>query len=250
MRTIGDKLTAPPTTSSGIAHTTTMPTTVTWLGHGAFQIDSAGRSILIDPFLTGNPAAATTADAVNADAIIVSHGHGDHLGDTVAIAQRTGAVVIANYEITEWLARQGVRHTHAMNTGGAHAFDFGTVKLTIAHHSSGLPDGTYGGNPCGVLLRLPGATIYHACDTSLFAEMQSIGDEGLDLAIVPIGDNFTMGPDDALAAVKLLRPRHVIPDHYNTWPLIAQDGEAWAERVRAETTAQPIVLAPGGSFLL
>jgi L-ascorbate metabolism protein UlaG (beta-lactamase superfamily) len=227
-----------------------MPATVTWLGHGAFQIESAGRSILIDPFLTDNPAASTTADALPADAIIVSHGHGDHVGDTVAIARRTGAVVIANYEITEWLGRQGVKTTHPMNTGGAHAFDFGAVKLTIAHHSSGLPDGSYGGNPCGVLLRLHGATIYHACDTALFAEMHQLADEDLDLAILPIGDNFTMGPDDALAAVKLLRPRHVIPDHYNTWPLINQDADAWAERVRRETTAQPIILAPGGSLLL
>lgn len=227
-----------------------MPTTVTWLGHGAFQIETAGRTILIDPFLTDNPAASTTADAVKADAIIVSHGHGDHVGDTVAIARRTGAVVIANYEITEWLARQGVKNTHAMNTGGAHAFDFGTVKLTIAHHSSSLPDGTYGGNPCGVLLRLAGTTIYHACDTALFSEMHHLADEDLDLAILPIGDNYTMGPDDALAAVKLLRPKHVIPDHYNTWPVIAQDAEAWAERVRKETTAKAVVLKPGGSFVL
>jgi L-ascorbate metabolism protein UlaG (beta-lactamase superfamily) len=227
-----------------------MPTTVTWLGHGAFQIESAGRSILIDPFLTNNPAASTAADSIRADAIIVSHGHGDHVGDTVAIAQRTGAVVIANYEITEWLGRQGLKNTHPMNTGGAHAFDFGTVKLTIAHHSSGLPDGSYGGNPCGVLLRLPGARIYHACDTALFSEMHHLADEDLDLAIVPIGDNFTMGPDDALAAVKLLRPKQVVPDHYNTWPLIAQDGEKWAERVRGETTASPVVLRPGGAIEL
>ncbi len=227
-----------------------MPTTVTWLGHGAFQIESAGRSILIDPFLTSNPAASTTADAVRADAIIVSHGHGDHVGDTVAIANRTGAVVIANYEITEWLGRQGIRNTHPMNTGGAHAFDFGTVKLTIAHHSSGLPDGSYGGNPCGLLLRLPDATIYHACDTALFAEMHHLAVEDLDLAILPIGDNFTMGPDDALSAVKLLRPKQVVPDHYNTWPLIAQDGGSWAERVRAETSASPVVLQPGGSIEL
>lgn len=226
---------------------TRMPNTVTWLGHSAFAIQSGGKTLLIDPFLTGNPVASTTADAVGADVIIVSHGHADHVGDTVEIAKRTGAVVIANYEITEWLARQGAPSTHPMNTGGAHVFDFGTVKLTIAHHSSSLPDGTYGGNPCGILLRLEGATIYHAADTALFAEMAMIGREGIDLAILPIGDNFTMGPDDALQAVTLLRPRRVIPCHYDTWPVIAQDARAWANRVRTETTAEAVVLAPGGA---
>jgi L-ascorbate metabolism protein UlaG (beta-lactamase superfamily) len=224
-----------------------MPTRITWLGHATFQIETAGRSILIDPFLTGNPAASTKADKVRADAIILSHGHGDHVGDAVAIARRTGAVIIATYEITEWAARQGVKQTHGMNTGGAHQFDFGTVKLTPALHSSSFPDGSYAGNPCGILLKLADGVIYDAGDTALFSDMQLIGRAGIDLAIVPIGDNYTMGLDDAIEAVKFIAPRRVIPAHYNTWPVIAQDGASWGRRVRAETAAEPVILKPGDS---
>lgn len=224
-----------------------MPTTLTYLGHGSFQIDTVGKSVLIDPFFTGNPAASTTAEAVSPDVIIVSHGHGDHVGDCVQIAKRTGALVIANFEITEWLQSQGVSNVHAQNIGGAHDHGFGVVKFTIAHHTSMLPDGANGGNPCGILLKLADGTIYHACDTGLFYDMKLIGEEGIDLAILPIGDNYTMGPDDALRAVKLIQPKRVVPDHYNTWPLIAQDADAWAARVSAETDAEPVVLKPGES---
>src|SRR3990172_6861819 len=224
-----------------------MSTQITYLGHGAFQIDTAGKTILIDPFLTGNPSASVTADKVAADFIIVTHGHGDHVGDTVAIAQRTGALVIANFEITEWLAKQGVEKVHAQHIGGAHRHPFGTLKLTIAHHGSMLPDGSYGGNPCGVILKLADGTIYHAADTGLFYDMKLIGEQGIDVAILPIGDNYTMGPDDALRAVKLIQPKRVIPDHFGTWPIIAQDASAWAARVRAETSSEPVVLAPGQS---
>jgi L-ascorbate metabolism protein UlaG (beta-lactamase superfamily) len=222
-----------------------MSTRITWLGHATFQIESAGKTLLIDPFLTGNPAASITADKVQADAIILSHGHGDHVGDAVEIARRTGAVVIATHEIAEWVARQEVQRTHGMNTGGAHQFDFGTVKLTPALHSSSFPDGSYAGNPCGILLKLADGVIYDAGDTALFSDMQLIGRIGVDLAIVPIGDNYTMGPDDAIEAVRLIAPKRVIPAHYNTWPIIAQDGPAWGRRVRAETSAKPVILKPG-----
>ena len=223
-----------------------MTTSLTWLGHSAWQLDTAGKHVQIDPFLTGNPSAAARSEAIAADFILVSHGHADHIGDTVAVARRTGATVISNFEITQWLSNQGVKKVHALNTGGAHTFPFGNVKLTIAHHTSMLPDGSNGGNPCGFLIRLAdGRKIYHAADTGLFLDMRLIGEEGIDLAILPIGDNYTMGPDDALRAVKFLQPRKVLPIHYNTWPLIAQDGPAWAARVRKETAAEPVVLKPG-----
>src|SRR5690606_32801230 len=168
------------------------------------------------------------------------------VGDAVAIAKRTGARCIANFEITEWLRQQGLENTHAMHIGGEHDFEFGTLKLTIAHHGSMLPDGSYGGNPCGLLLKLAEGTIYHAADTGLFGDMRLIGEEGIDVAILPIGDNFTMGPDDAVRATSFIQPKKVIPDHFNTWPLIAQDAQAWAERIRSETSAEPLVLDPGG----
>lgn len=224
-----------------------MSTTITFLGHAAFEVRTDSHSILIDPFFTGNPAATLTADDVQPDVIIVTHGHGDHVGDTVAIARRTGALVIANFEICEWLAGQGVENCHAQHIGGAFHHEFGVLKLTIAHHGSMLPDGSNGGNPCGLLLKLADGTLYHAADTGLFLDMQLIGEEGIDTAILPIGDNFTMGPDDALRAVRLIQPKRVIPSHFNTWPLIAQDADAWAQRVREETTTEPVVLQPGDS---
>jgi L-ascorbate metabolism protein UlaG (beta-lactamase superfamily) len=228
----------------------TMSTKITWLGHGTFSIETGGKLVIIDPFFTGNPAATKTADEVSPDALIISHGHGDHVGDAVEIAKRTGCLVVANHEIIEWLTKQGVENVHAQHIGGSHKHDFGTVKLTIAHHGSSLPDGSNGGNPCGILLKTDDGTIYHACDTGLFYDMKLIGEEGIDVAILPIGDNFTMGPEDALRAVKLIEPKRVIPDHFGTWPLIDQDVAAWARSVRSETSTEPLVLEPGQSVQL
>jgi L-ascorbate metabolism protein UlaG (beta-lactamase superfamily) len=160
--------------------------------------------------------------------------------------KRTNATVISNYEISGWLEKQGLTNVHGQQHGGSHAFPFGKVKLTLAFHGSALPDGSYGGNPCGFLLYLKdGTKIYDAADTGLFGDMRLIGEEGINLAIVPIGDNFTMGPDDAVRAIKLLQPRKVVPIHYNTWPLIAQDANAWAARIREQTKATPVILKPG-----
>jgi L-ascorbate metabolism protein UlaG (beta-lactamase superfamily) len=224
---------------------------LTWLGHNAFSLDIDGVKILIDPFLTGNPTAAAKPDEVEADYILISHGHGDHVGDAVDIARRTGAMVVSNTEIRRWFAAQGIEKVHGQHIGGGHNFDFGNLKLTIAQHGSMLPDGSNGGNPAGLLITARyGKRVYFACDTGLFYDMKLIGEEGLDLAVLPIGDNFTMGPDDALRAVKLLEPKAVIPVHYNTWDLIAQDADAWARRVSQETGAKPVVLKPGGSYTL
>ncbi|MFK7776794.1 MAG: metal-dependent hydrolase [Gimesia sp.] len=227
-----------------------MGTKITWLGHSTYQIETAGKTILLDPFFTGNPSASIQVSAAVADAIIVSHGHGDHVGDTVEIAKRTNALVIANFEIIEWMGKQGIENVHPQHIGGAHQYDFGIVKLTIAHHGSMLPDGSNGGSPCGILLKLEEGTIYFAADTGLFYDMTLIGEEGIDLAILPIGDNFTMGPDDAIKATKLIAPKRVIPMHYNTWPLIEQDAHAWADQVRNQTSSEPIVLNPGESCQL
>jgi L-ascorbate metabolism protein UlaG (beta-lactamase superfamily) len=223
---------------------------LTWYGHATMSLDVNGHQLLIDPFFSGNPAATTTADKVPAEFILISHGHGDHVGDAVAIAKRTGAQVISNFEIVNWFAAQGVENGHPQHIGGGFNYPFGYLKLTMAIHGSTMPDGTPGGNPTGFLLTADGKKVYLACDTGLFGDMKLIGDEGIDLATLPIGDNFTMGPNDALRAVKLVQPKHVIPVHYNTWDLIAQDVNEWAKRVAAETTAKVHVLKPGESFTL
>ena len=145
---------------------------------------------------------------------------------------------------------QGIENRHPQHIGGAHKFEFGTVKLTIAHHGSMLPDGSNGGNPAGFLFYIDGKKIYHACDTGLFYDMKLIGEEGIDLAILPIGDNFTMGPDDALRAVKLIEPRQVVPIHYNTFDVIKQDAQAWAVRVQKETQTDAVVMKPGDTIEL
>jgi L-ascorbate metabolism protein UlaG (beta-lactamase superfamily) len=228
-----------------------MTTRIRWLGHAAMAIETAGHKILIDPFFTGNPRAVISAEQAEADFILISHGHSDHVGDSIAIAKRTGATVISNYEISVWLQQQGLKKVHGQQHGGGFNHPFGRVKLTLAFHGSALPDGSNGGNPCGFLIYLQdGKKIYHAADTGLFGDMKLIGEEGIDLAILPIGDNFTMGPDDAVRALQLIEPKKVIPIHYNTWPIIAQDANAWAAKVKAQTKAEPIVLEPGGAIEL
>jgi L-ascorbate metabolism protein UlaG (beta-lactamase superfamily) len=228
-----------------------MSSKLTWYGHATLGLKTSGFNLLIDPFFSGNPASPVGADEVAADFILVTHGHGDHVGDSVAIAARTGATVIANAEISSWFKKQGIEKAHGQHLGGGFKHPFGYLKLTLALHGSALPDGSYGGNPAGFLLTTnDGKKIYMAGDTGLFGDMKLIGEEGIDLAVIPIGDNYTMGPDDALRAVKFLSPKTVIPIHFGTWGLIAQNAAEWAARVEAETSTKVVVLEPGQSWTL
>jgi L-ascorbate metabolism protein UlaG (beta-lactamase superfamily) len=228
-----------------------MTTHVTWLGHAALSVLVGEQELLVDPYFTGNSSAVRQPAEGNPAYILVSHGHPDHVGDALAIAARTGATVIANTEICRWLERQGVKKTHAQQIGGAYRHPFGKLKLTPALHGSSLPDGSYGGLACGFLLADPdGKKLYIAGDTGLFGDMVLIDDDGVDLAILPIGGNYTMDPEDALRAVRLLRPKAVFPYHYGTWDLIAQDAAAWKSRVEEELSTKVYVLRPGESCTL
>lgn len=227
-------------------------TEITWLGHSTFAIRSGDVDILIDPFLDESPVAPVKSSDVAADFILITHGHFDHVGDTVAIAQSTGAKVVTNFEIGNWLVKQGLEEEKVvgMNFGGVVQLPFGKVKMTVAQHSSSLPDGCYAGNPGGFILNLPEGRVYFAGDTALMLDMKLIGMGGLELAVLPIGDFYTMGPEDSIEAIKLLNPRRVLPCHYNTMPGIKQDAAAWAESVRTHTAAEPHVLEPGGKMTL
>jgi L-ascorbate metabolism protein UlaG (beta-lactamase superfamily) len=228
-----------------------MAISIIWHGHGTFTFNIDGTHVVVDPFFAGNnPAAQVAMDQVKADFILQTHGHYDHIPDTVPLAKRTGATVIACPEILNWISKQGYDKGHGMNLGGSYDFPFGNVKMTPALHGSGLPDGSYGGVAAGFLITAAGKKFYIAGDTALFSDMALIGRAGLDLALLPIGDNFTMGPDDSILAIEFLKPAQVIPYHYNTWPPIAVDVEAWANQVRSKTSAEPIILTIEESFSL
>lgn len=220
-----------------------------YIGHSAVQLRSGDHEVVIDPFVMNNPKAAVELDELQPSHVIVTHAHGDHWGDAAEIARRTGATIVSSAEIAGHAARLGVK-SHGMNTGGRRVFAFGAVTFTIAFHSSSFDDGRYGGMPMGVIVEMGGLRVYHAGDTALFSDMRLIGRNGLDVALLPIGDNFTMGPSDAIEAIKLLEPRLVIPIHYDTFPLIAQDALAFKARVEAETAARCTPLQPGESIEL
>jgi L-ascorbate metabolism protein UlaG (beta-lactamase superfamily) len=226
---------------------------ITWLGHNCFEMTIGPHRVLLDPFLNDSPVAPKKADQVDAQYVLVSHGHFDHVADAASIAARTGARVLAAFEVCQWLKKQGLAEGQLtpLNIGGGVDQPFGRVTMTLAHHSSSLPDGSYGGTAAGFLLEVkPGARVYFACDTALFLDMKLIGTGGLDLAVLPIGDQFTMGPDDSIEAIKFLSPKRVAPCHYNTWPPIVQDAQDWAQRVRRHTAAEPVLLRPGESLAL
>ncbi len=206
-----------------------------YFSHSAFQLTSDnGKIILIDPFFTGNPNSPVSADEVKADYIILTHAHGDHLGDAFEIAKTYDAPIIAVNELADYAARQGLK-AHNMHIGGGFDFEFGRVKFTIAHHGSKTPDGQYAGEPAGVVVTIDGKSIYHCGDTGLFYDMKLIGEmTPLDLMLVPIGDNFTMGIDDAVKAVELANPAVAVPMHYNTFPVIKADPEEFKQKLEAK----------------
>ncbi len=220
---------------------------LTFHGHAAWEIQTAGITLWIDPYLSDNPRADVRPEEVRADYIVLSHAHFDHIGDTRAIAERTGAVIIAVNELAKHLAREGFT-TEQLQIGGGQQFPFGRVKLVPAFHTSSL-DGVAMGREAGILLRdNDGVVLYHAGDTGLFSDMALIGRAGVDVALLPIGDKFTMGPEDAATAVELIAPRVAIPMHYNTWDTIQQDPQAWKAMVERRTPAQVLILEPGDDY--
>lgn len=222
---------------------------ITFIGHAAVEIRTEKHSILIDPFITGNPVAKHKPEDFQPDAILLTHGHADHLGDAVPISQRTGAPIIAIFELATYCQSQGAKAI-GMNIGGPSRFSFGTVQFTPAFHSSSH-DGHYLGEPCGVVLTtLENTKIYHAGDTALFSDMTLIGKLGLDIAFLPIGSYYTMDPDAAAEAVQLLKPKVVIPIHYNTLLAIHQDPQQFKAKVEAQTKTQVVILRPGESWTI
>jgi len=209
---------------------------VSYHGHSVIKVEANGKTILFDPFITGNGLTDLNADDLKVDVILLTHGHNDHVGDTVDLALKNDALVVAPFELAEYLGWQGLK-VHEMHIGGAHEFDFGKVKLTQAFHGSSYTDYetktiVYTGMPSGILLTIDGKTIFHAGDTALFSDMKMIGElNDIDVAFLPIGDNFTMGPDDAVLAAKWLDASTVVPIHFNTFPVIEQNPNDFVSRL-------------------
>ena len=223
---------------------------LTWLGHAAFKIENAGKIIYVDPFLTGNPMAAVKVEDIDkADYIFVTHGHGDHIGDTVKISKNTGALVVANAELSEWFSEEGAKSIQTIYFGGGSTFDFGHVKMVYALHGATISGGKgpiNGGVAAGFVFNVGGVKIYHAGDTGLTKEMELLADEKIDTAILPVGGHYTMDVKDTLRAIELIKPKKVIPIHYNTFPQIKADPEQLVGLAGAK--AEIVVLKPGESI--
>lgn len=223
---------------------------IRFLGHAAFELREGDTSLLIDPFLTGNPKAGASAEELQPSVILLTHGHGDHIGDTVPIAQRTGAPVVAIVELAGEIAEEGV-DTLDPNLGGTVRFDWGWVKLTPAWHTSTTPKGTVN-TPAGLLVHIGGRTIYHLGDTALFSDLQLVARRGdpVDVALMCIGGHYTMDRFDAVTAAELVGARQVIPCHYGTFPLIETDAQAFKADVEGGTSSEVVVLDPGATHSL
>ena len=220
---------------------------LTWLGHACWHINVDGTSILIDPFFASE-SIRKIGEALQVDYILCTHGHADHCSDVVSISKlHPNAVLIGCFELVNWFGKKGVRSLEPGNPGGTIETSFGSVTFTFASHSSQMPDGAYGGIAVGFVINTKEGSVYVAGDTGFFSDMVFIGRAGLKAAIVPIGDRFTMGPEQALEAIKLLKPEIAIPSHYNTWVPIQQDPDLWAKEVQSQTSSQPLVFQPGES---
>jgi L-ascorbate metabolism protein UlaG (beta-lactamase superfamily) len=198
---------------------------ITYYGHSCFLVEINGKKLLFDPFISQNPlATGINVNEIRADYILLSHGHGDHIGDCEQIARQSGSKIICNYEISEWLSKRGATNLHPMNIGGKVKFDFGNVKCVVAQHSSSMPDGTYGGNPMGFVIESMEGNFYYAGDTALTYDMRLIGDyRKIDFAFLPIGDNYTMSVDNAIIACDFIDCDNIIGMHYDTFEIIRID---------------------------
>jgi len=222
-----------------------MPELTFW-GHASFLLsEKGGDSLVFDPFITENQLAPIKLEEVKANYILVSHAHWDHLGDAYEIARRNGAIIVSSSEIARKAAADGL-NAHAQHLGGRSFHPFGSVKLTLALHGAGIE----GGHACGFVVDYYGKNVYFAGDTGLFSDMKLIGElDPLDVALLPIGDNFTMGIDDAVVAASFLEAKTVIPYHYNTWPLIEADPEVFKQKVEEKTGSECVILSPGKSYI-